>query len=424
MIASQAAMERPVGAAVSTGSGFSDKVTRIRDEIIRAAALPLANAVTTPRGAYVDEEYFRFEAKTILEAGWLCVGHISQMKTPGSFVAIDLLDEPIVLVRGSDDVIRALSRVCVHRAMDIMPEGERYPRTGRTPLLMCPYHHWTYELDGRLKGCPEMHRAENFRRADWRLAEFRCEVWEGFIFVNLNGDASPLTEQYADFAKLIAPWRTAEMEIVIALEWECAFNWKVMIENWMESYHHLGTHNATLNTVMPAQGTWAEPEHPYFIRCHLPYGEAPRTELRQAEASGAAIPGFRPIPGLTFEQRAEWGLYLGYPCFMFLTTRDRVIWYRLQPISAGRCKLLTTTLVSRESLAAPDFAETLVRETKMLSDFHREDMEVNAAVQRGLKSEKAVRGRLSHLEEPVWLIQRFLAARARGTCPGTPDAVS
>ena len=395
----------------------SEGVARIREQIIEAAALPLSQAITTTPAAYVDEAYFRYEAETILEAGWMCVAHVSQLKTRGSYVAIDLLDEPILVIHGSDGAIRALSRVCAHRAMDIMPEADAYPRSGTTPLLMCPYHHWTYTLDGRVKGCPEMHRADGFRKSDWRLAEFRCEVWQGFVFVNLDGTAGPLAEQYADFATLIAPWRTQEMEIVISMEWDCPFNWKVMIENWMESYHHMGIHNATLNTIMPAQGTWAEPEHPYFAHCHLPYASDPSNEIREADEAGRPLPGFRPIPGLSFEQKTEWGLYLGYPCFMFLTTRDRVIWYRLQPVSAGRCKLLTTTLVSKESLPAPDLAETIARETKMLRDFHVEDMTVNAAVQRGLRARKAARGRLSHLEEPVWLIQRFLAARAQGTYP-------
>lgn len=403
-------------------------VERIKQLLIEAASLPLPQAITSPKGAYVDEDYFRFEAKTIFEPGWFCLAHVSQLKEPGSFVAIDLLGEPLLIIRGADGNIRTLSRVCIHRAMDIMPGeaeawGFDYPREGTTKLLVCPYHHWTYELDGRLKGCPQMQRVDNFDKADWRLGEFRSEVWEGFVFVNLDGKAPPLADQFADFAKLIKPWRTAEMEIAIALEWDCAFNWKIMVENWMESYHHLGIHNITLNPIMPAQGTWTEPEHPHFIHCHLPYAEALKDELIEANKTGKPIPGFLSIPGLSFAEQAEWGLYVGLPCFMFLTMRDRVLWYRLQPMSADRCKLLTMTLVSRESMSAPDFAETVERERKMLRDFHIEDMLVNTAVQRGLGSAKAVRGRLSHLEEPVWLIQRYLAARARGAYPGQSDPV-
>ena len=96
---------------------------------------------------------------------------------------------------------------------------------------------------------------------------------------------------------------------------------------------------------------------------------------------------------------------------------DRVLWYRLLPISAGRCRLRTVTLATPETLSAPDFASTVDSETEALRAFHLEDMLVNTAVQRGLNSRAAVRGRLSHLEEPVWLIQRYLAARAAGAYP-------
>jgi hypothetical protein len=102
---------------------------------------------------------------------------------------------------------------------------------------------------------------------------------------------------------------------------------------------------------------------------------------------------------------------------MILTAPDRLLWYRLQPVSAEHCRLQTMTLVTKDAMAAPDYAETLKAETKMLSDFHMEDMVVNKAVQRGLRSRTVVQGRLSHLEEPVWLMQRYIAARLKGGYP-------
>src|SRR6185436_20920646 len=110
-----------------------------------------------------------------------------------------------------------------------------------------------------------------------------------------------------------------------------------------------------------------------------------------------------------------------YPCFMFLTMRDRVLWYRLLPISAERCKLTTSMLVMPENMRNPNFADLVESESRMLRDFHLEDMLVNTAVQRGLRSRKAVRGRLSHLEEPIWLIYRYLAARVQGHYPAKAD---
>jgi phenylpropionate dioxygenase-like ring-hydroxylating dioxygenase large terminal subunit len=233
----------------------------------------------------------------------------------------------------------------------------------------------------------------------------------------LNGAARPLAEQLATLTPAVAPWRMAELEVVIEQRWDCPFNWKVMVENWMESYHHLGIHHDTLQPMMPAKDTWTEGEQPHFIRSHLPLKPALASELEAARRLGQKLPGFVEIEGLEPEQRAEWGLHLGFPCFMFLVTSDRVIWYRLEPVEAERCLLLTTTLVSKAARAAPDFEERLGPEADMLSGFHLQDMQVCTAVQRGNHSSVQRRGRLSHLEMPVWLIQRYVAARGRGTWP-------
>jgi phenylpropionate dioxygenase-like ring-hydroxylating dioxygenase large terminal subunit len=371
-------------------------------DVMETAALPLQESITLPRQIYTDPAFFEHEAESVLKRGWLAIAHTSQVKAPGDYLNLDLLNEPLTVIRGKDGIVRVLSRVCPHRAMDVMAPESGIAAKGNTGILVCPYHRWSFDFDGRLKGCPEMHQVEGFRKADWGLAEIRSVLWEGFVFVDLSGTAPPLDAQYADFQRRITPWRLGEMEVVIELDWECEFNWKVMVENWAESYHHLGSHHQTLNTVMPAQMTWTEPQTGNFLCCHLPY----RPELAKSPPMS-----FRPIPGLTKQQQTEWIVFVGFPCFMFLTAPDRALWYRLLPISAERCKLTTTTLVARENLDDPDFAARIAEESRALSQFHLEDMEMNIGVQRGLRSSRAVRGRLSHLEEPVWRMQRFLAAQ-------------
>ena len=395
-----------------------ERLAALERQIVSTARRPLQQAVTLPRAAYINEDYFRHEAQKVLASGWICIAHASQLKQSGTYLALDLLDEPLLVTRAPDGAIRVLSRVCPHRGADIMHPVFGVPPRGVAKRLICPYHVWSFGLDGKLKTCAEMQRAEGFDKKDWALAELRSEVWEGFVFVNRDESASPLAEQYADFARIIAPWNCAEMEVAIELEWTCDFNWKVMVENWMESYHHMGIHQDTLQQTMPAKTTWAEPEHPHFIRCHLPFKPAVADDIRAAIEEGRPVPGFRPIEGLTLRDHLEWGLFLGHPCFMFLTMRDRVLWYRLQPISAERCMLTTTTLVSRRATEAPDFAETVEFERNVLAEFHQQDMQVNSAVQAGMRSTRAVQGRLSHLEEPVWMIQRYVAARLQGCHPG------
>lgn len=383
------------------------------------ADLPLARARTLPAEAYTDPAFFSWELDHVLRPGWLCLAHLSQIPASGDFLNLDILGEPLIVVHGKDGQPRVLSRVCPHRAMDIMPPGFGYdghglgerrdgsPGCGHTRLFLCPYHHWSFELDGRLKACPEMQQAEGFSRDEIGLREFRSEVWHGWIFVNLSGDAAPLAGQFADLGADLAGWAPADMTVALSREWECPFNWKVLVENYMEGYHHLGAHCKTLQPLMPAKNTWTEAERPHSMRVNLPF----KTEPAPGEAD------FAPIPTLAGEHLRQMAVFLGYPSFLLFTGPDRLFWYRIDPLGPDRSRLLTTMLLPKTALADPDYERKLTLADRMLVDFHMEDMEVCTAVQRGFFATGYQRGRLSHLEMPIWLIQRYLAARARGTFP-------
>ncbi|GAA5482673.1 aromatic ring-hydroxylating oxygenase subunit alpha [Haloferula sargassicola] len=400
-------------------------------EVRRIAALPLEKSETLPKEVYTSDEFFAWEVDEVFSKEWFCVAHVSQIPENGDFINLDLSGDPLVVVRDKSGTVRVLSRACPHRGMDIMPPGfghdghgpavrrESSPACGSTRLFLCPYHSWTFELDGRLKACPEMQQAEGFERDDWGLKEFRAEVWQGFVFVNLDGNApSSVAEQYAELGEHVSKWNTAGMEIVVAREWDVPCNWKVLTENFMESYHHAGAHAKTLQTIMPAKHTWTEQERPHFIRCHLPYKAKVRDEIADAEAAGGHWEAFPAVEGLEGEDRFEWGLMLGYPLFTFVLTPDQLVWYRILPTGPDSLKLLTTVLVPKSTIGHPDFGKMLDRATAEAVAFHLEDMEVVAAVQRSLHASGYQRGRLSHLEMPIWLMQRYLAARARGTWPG------
>jgi len=404
-------------------------LAEIQRGISDAAARPLSRATTLPAQAYTSEEFFAWELDQVLRAGWQCVAHVSQIPAPGDFLNLDLLGEPLIVVHGKDAVIRVLSRVCPHRSMDIMPEGFGYeghtlaaarngrPDCGQTRLFLCPYHAWTFELDGRLKACPEMQQAEEFCRDNFSLKPFRSEIWQGFIFVNFDGNAPLLAAGLAEMTADLAAFRLSEMKLVIAREWDCPFNWKVLAENFMESYHHLGIHHKTLQPLMPARDTWTEQERRHYVRAHLPYRDSVREAYRAFEARGDFSEELPPLAGLSDAQKSEWGLFLVHPTFLLATAPDRVIWYRLQPLGPDRLKLMTTTLLSPEAVARENFPQLRDRVEKLLVDFHLEDMEVCTAVQRGFYARGWQPGRLSHLEMPVWLFHRYLAARSRGVWP-------
>jgi phenylpropionate dioxygenase-like ring-hydroxylating dioxygenase large terminal subunit len=403
-------------------------LAEIQRGICEAAAKPLNRAITLPSQAYTSEEFFAWETRHLLRAGWQCVAHVSQIPKPGDFLNLDLLGEPLVVVHDKDDKIRLLSRVCPHRAMDIMPEGFGYeghaarahddqPDCGHTRLFLCPYHAWTFELNGKLKACPEMHHAEEFCRDEFALKPFRAEIWNGFIFVNLDGEAEPLAAGLAEMDADLANFKPGEMKMIISREWDCPFNWKVLVENFMESYHHLGIHHKSLQPMMPARDTWSEKERRHYVRAHLPYKDSVREEYLAFERQGDFSENLPPVPELNEGQKTEWGLFLIHPTMLLATTPDRIIWYRLQPLGPDRLKLLTTTLVPASVTALPRFPELRKKAGEQLVQFHLEDMEVCTAVQRGYYASGWQQGRLSHLEMTVWLFHRYLGARIRDQWP-------
>jgi len=405
-------------------------VDEILAKITQAADLPLEQAVSMPPQAYTSQDFFDWEVEQVFRREWYCLAHVSQIPNIGDFLNIDAFGDPLIVTRDKSGHVQVLSRVCPHRAMDIMPPGfghdghgpaqakDGKPGCGHTRLFLCPYHSWTFELDGQLKACPEMQRAEGFKRSDFALKPYRCEVWHGFIFVNLDGQAEKsVSEQYKTLGEHLGKWQLSEMQIVVEREWDCPFNWKVLTENFMESYHHAGAHSKTLQPMMPARDTWNEEERPHYIRSHLPFKPALRAEIAAAEAKGEQWDVFPPIPGLEGEDRYEWGLFLGYPIFTFLVTPDAAVWYRIQPLGPNRLKLLTTVLAPKSTIDHANYSKMLQEMEEQAVAFHLEDMEVCCAVQRGMYSSGHQTGRLSHLEMSIWQIQRYLAARSRGTWP-------
>ncbi len=392
-----------------------NSVSAINTAILDSADRDLQHAATLPADAYTSEEYFEYEKRTIFKQEWIALAHVSQLPKPGDYLSLDVLGEPLIVVRGKDNAIRVLSRVCPHRAMDILPRDFGYDERGKVRLFMCPYHSWTFDLSGQLKGAPEMQKTCDFNRQDFTLHEFRSEVWEGFVFVSFNPNADTVADQLDDLHTEVAPWKMADLDVVVELDWELDVNWKNMIENWMEPYHHMGIHVKTLQPMMPARGCWTDEYHPRYTRAHLPYRDSLIEEIKDAEARGEPYGTFPPLPGLPEPYKYEWTVHVGFPGYMMLTGPNSVLWYRLLPVSAQKIQLVTTILVSKEAQAQPDYEQHLAAETKALKDFHLEDVEVCTAVQRGLNSEAFQHGRFSYLEAPVHQIQRYLADQIRRT---------
>jgi phenylpropionate dioxygenase-like ring-hydroxylating dioxygenase large terminal subunit len=386
-----------------------DRLSQIQQSILDVADRPFEQAIALPAAAYTNPDFYNWEVEHIFKRQWLCVGHVSQIPKPGDYMNIDLFNEPMTVVRGQDGNVHVLSRVCVHRAMDMMPAEYGHPLKGNRRSFLCPYHHWSYGLDGQLLGAPHMQQNEGFNAKEICLHRFRTEIWEGFIFITFNPSLEPVRQHYAGLLPYVERWNLAEMEMVANLQWECDFNWKLLVENFMEPYHHMGAHYKTFEPLMPAAGTWTESETLNYTVCHLPLAK----HLVEQIQAGQSIETFSSPSRLKTEDHYEYAVYLGNPDFLLFIGPDQAYWYFLVPQGADKMILHTTLLVTPESKQLADYEQKLEQTIAGLQRFHMEDMEVCTAMQRGLNSAFYAPGSLSHLEMPIWLFHRYLARRIR-----------
>ena len=208
------------------------------DQLARAQK-PAEDAFTLPPRAYTEPEVFELERERIFGHEWICVAHTSQLPNPGDYRCVDLIDYPIVITHARDGEFHALSRICLHRAMPIA-EG-----SGNSSTLTCPYHLWSYSLDGTLRGAPHMDGVNQFNDPPECLPRLRVELWNGFVFVNRDDNAPALSERWGGLAEALGHIPFESMQVVGSLEFDGNWNWKLLVENFMEAYHHIGPHRET-----------------------------------------------------------------------------------------------------------------------------------------------------------------------------------
>ena len=364
------------------------------DQEPRTSDAALPDRTLAPRH-YTDPSCYAAELESVFRREWIAVAREDQLAEPGDYLAFDLFGEPLLAVRGHDAALRVLSRVCRHRFMPLVPEGR-----GQRRAFQCPYHLWSYALDGRLVGAPDMQHSPGFERARCRLPALPVECWNGFVFTSLDPAVTPLAPRLAALAQRIAPWDPAGLRTLEPLVFEHDWNWKIMVENFIESYHHQGTHAGTLQPIVPASGTWAEDTDGPFVVLHNPTRD------------GAPLPALFPTrPGLSEAQRGEFLVAAVFPFQLFTLQPDAMLWYRMEPVAADRFRLFIHPCVPAEVADDPAYAAAIEGLRAFIESVHREDIEACSGVQRGARARLAEAGPLSHLEKPIAQLQRWLAAR-------------
>jgi len=348
-----------------------------------------AGWTTLPPDAYCNPEIFALEKERIFRSGWIALGRADEAAQAGAYVARDVLGEPLAMVSGHDGVLRVFANMCRHRWARLL-EGQ-----GRKAVLTCPYHAWAYGLDGRLRHAPGMERHPCFETDKIRLVEIRHEVWQGFVYVNLDGRAAPLAPRLAGLEPRVADydlenWVTAATVDCGEIPWD----WKVMQDNG-ECYHHEGLHPRTFQDAFPGEEAGDEIGRDWTL-LWTPAREA----LMEDGPDGKVMPGcfFPPLTGLDAFQRRNFLLIYVLPNFFIYLQPDCGLLIRVVPVAAGRCTMAGDVLVPRSARELPDYAERLERFRSFFIRFNDEDSPINTAIQNALESGRAGPAPLSHLE--------------------------
>jgi choline monooxygenase len=208
--------------------------------LTETAALPFPDARAMPPKVYTSPDLLALEQEHLCRKEWICVGRASAIAEPGAYLTYEIAGQPIIVLRDRAGGVRAFSNVCRHR-MSVLLDGR-----GQTSAIVCPYHAWSYNLDGSLRAAPHMERTTGFCKDSYRLPELRTETWLGWIYVTLDPDVAPVAQRLAQLTELIGRYRLETYVETFREEHVWNTNWKILAENFMESYHLPMLHRATV----------------------------------------------------------------------------------------------------------------------------------------------------------------------------------
>ncbi|QEW20890.1 3-phenylpropionate/cinnamic acid dioxygenase subunit alpha [Marinibacterium anthonyi] len=371
--------------------------TNVVTELLTAARRPFQDAVAMPPPVYISEDFLDLELTSIFARDWVCVGRAGEIAKAGDYLTYDLAGQPVIVLRDNDGGIRAFSNVCLHR-MSTMLDG-----TGNTRTIVCPYHAWTYGLDGRLRGAPFMAETTGFCKSDYKLPQVRCEEWQGFIYITLDKDRPSVAQDLAPLAKLISQYQVEHYVQCFRETHLWDTNWKVLAENFMESYHLPVCHAKTVGGFSRLEEMEC-PAGSDTFNYHWITKDA-------ALAIGNAHPDNTRLDG---HWRKTTALISIYPSHL-ITLTPGYFWYlSLHPKGPGQVELLFAGGLAPEFMADPkaqDYIDTL---KTLLDEVNDEDRGCTEKVFRGLNAPTAQAGHLSYLERPLYDFMHYIADRTAG----------
>ena len=357
-------------------------------------AIPLD--LSLPRASFVSETEFGREREAILFADWFCVGRAEVLAAPGEYLTVDVGGESVVVVRGEDDGLRGFYNLCRHRGSRLVPPASTGCFAG---TIRCPYHAWTYGLDGVLRSAPFLPDLRKFRAA-LSLHPVDVEAWGGFVFVRLEPAPGPsLAASLGAIPGRVAAYGLADLRTGAQLRYEVAANWKVVLENYNECYH-CGPVHPELCELVPE---FARLGGDVDWEAGVPHREGSYTFTTTGTTTRL------PFPGLSEAERNRHFGELVLPNLMISLSADHVAAFTVWPLAAGRTTVICDFLFHPDEIAKPGFDPG---DAVTFWDLvNRQDWLICERVQDGMTSRRFTAGYLAPMEQPSADVGRYVAAR-------------
>ncbi|MFJ9725637.1 aromatic ring-hydroxylating dioxygenase subunit alpha [Streptomyces sp. NPDC101209] len=348
-----------------------------------STSLPDSLIATLPGSSYTDPAVFAQEQERIFETMWFCVARASELAAPGAFRTVDVGRESILVTRARDRSIRAYFNVCRHRGAKLCTEESGEVKRA----FQCPYHAWTYGLDGKLVAAPNLTKMPDVGRTEYGLASVAVREWLGYVWVCLAENPpsfdedviGAVVERLGD-VESIEHYDIDNLSVGRRITYDVKANWKLIIENFMECYH-CATIHPELTEVLPefADGYAAQ----YYVGHGAEFGE----EVRGFTVDGGE--GLDRIPGVGDEQDRRYYAITVKPQVFINLVPDHVIFHRMYPVSVDR------TIVECDWLYLPHVVDSGKDVTRSVELFHRvnqQDFDACERTQPGMSSRMYAKG--------------------------------
>ena len=362
---------------------------------------PADEASSLPAACYSDLAVHLVERDTVFRHGWIGVGRFDRWSDIGDFSAMDLGDVPVVVVR-DEGRLRAFANTCSHRSSQVMV-GD-----GNCSRMRCPFHFWTYGLDGRLLGAPSMQRTAGFDRADHGLHEFNLAERHGFVFVSLEESPPPIDRWLGDFGEVHDPWALSDMVTTRRREFTVDCNWKGFAEVFNEYYHLPYVHPGSIDS------TYDDPDEPDVVvgAYATHFGTTQGTGGLLVDEQHRALPLIDGLP----DREAHGVRYSWlFPNLVIATGAEGMWMYEVYPDGPNRCRCAQVVCFPPTTIARPGFAEAAEAYYERFDVAISEDIPVLEQQHLGMRSPFSRQGRFSYLEPNVarfaaWYAERLLSA--------------